>query len=152
MAKQDNNPFTEFFANNDFTKAFEQYQTLPFDLKDLIEAQRRNVQAITEAQKLTMENLQAIAQRQTEILSQIVEDNSNIARSLLSEGTPEEKISKNADLFKKVYERTVSNMRELGDMVNKSGIEAGNVINKRVSASINEIKDSLEKTQQQKAA
>jgi phasin family protein len=151
MAKQDNNPFAEFFSNNDFTKAFEQYQTMPFDVKDLMEAQRRNIQAITEAQQLAMESLQTIAQRQTEILSQIVEDNSSLAKSLLSEGTPEEKMAKNADMFKKFYERTVSNMRELGDMVNKSNLAAGNVINKRVTASMNEIKDSLEKTQQKAA-
>lgn len=146
MAKE--NPFSEFFAQNDFAKAFEQYQKLPFDLKDLMETQRRNLQAFTEAQQIAMENLQAIAQRQSEILSQIVEDNSNIAKGMLGEGTPEEKISKNADFFKKSYERTVANARELSEMVSKSNLEASNVINKRVSASMNEIKNSLEKTQE----
>lgn len=148
MAKE--NPFSEFFAQNDFAKSFEQYQNLPFDLKDMLETQRRNVQAFTEAQQLAMESLQAIAQRQAEILSQVVEDNSNIAKGLLSEGTPEEKMSKNADFFKKAYERTVENMRELSEMVNKSNIEAGNIINKRVTASMNEIKHSLEKGAQEK--
>lgn len=151
MAKQDQNPFAEFFSQNDFTRAFEQFQNLPFDIKDLMETQRRNVQALTEAQQQAIEDMQAIAQRQAEVLSQLVEDNSNIAKSILSEGTPEEKIAKNADLFKKVYERTVNNMRDLSEMINKSNIEAGNIINKRVAASMNEIKNSLEKTQQKAA-
>lgn len=144
-----NNPFAEFFAQNDFSKIFENYKTMPFDIKDFLETQRRNVQALSEAQQITVENLQAIAQRQAEILSQIVEDNSNIARELMVEGTPEEKISKNADLFKNLYERSIKNMNDLSEMISASNQEAGKIISKRVSATMNEIKSSLEKTQQQ---
>lgn len=151
---QNNNPFAEFFSNNDFAKTFEQYQNLPFDINSMLDTQRKNIQALTEAQHLAVENLQAIVQRQTEILSQLVEDNSNIAKEFMGEGTPEEKISKNADLLKKVYERTVKNMEELSDIISKSNSEASDIINKRVSASINELKNSLEKpsAKQKKAA
>ncbi len=145
------NPFSEFFSQNDFAKAFEQYQNLPFDMKSVLETQRKNAQALTEAQQLSIERFQAIAQRHSEILSQIIEDNSNIAKEFMGEGTPEEKFAKNADLFKKVYERSVTSMRELSDMINKSNIEAGNIINKRVSASMSEIKSSLDKAQKKAA-
>jgi len=146
---QDNNPFAKFFAGNDFAKTFEQFQNMPFDMNSIMETQRKNVEAITQAQQLATENLQDIMQRQTEILSQIVGDNSSLAKEMMGEGTPEEKISKNADLFKKVYERTVRNMQELSEIISKSNTEAGSIINKRVSASINEIKTSMEKPQQQ---
>ncbi len=143
---QNNNPFTEFFTQSDFSKMFENYQgSTPFDMQSFLETQRRNVQAITEAQQLTMENFQAIAQRQSEILSKMVEDNSSIAKEIISEGTPEEKMAKNAKLFKTLYQRTIKDMRDLSDMANKSNIEASNIINKRVSATMNEIQSSLEK-------
>jgi phasin family protein len=141
------NPFADFFAQNDFAKMFENYQTVPFDLKGLLETQRKNVQAITEANQISMGHIQAIAQRQTEILSQIVEDNSSLAKELMTEGTPEEKIAKNAKLFKGIYERTVGNMKELSEMINKSNQEASTIINKRVTATMNEIQSSLEKSQ-----
>ncbi|HRQ61665.1 MAG TPA: phasin family protein, partial [Alphaproteobacteria bacterium] len=112
MVKNDN-PFTQFFAGNDFAKLFDQFQASPFDLKAIMEAQRKNVQAFTDAQQVAMDSLQALAQRQTEIISQIVEDQSLVAKELMGEGTPESKIAKNADLFKKIYERTVGNVREL---------------------------------------
>lgn len=147
-----NNPFSDFFSQNDFAKLFENYQASPFDLKELMETQRKNMQAITEAQQCAMDGLQAVAQRQAEILSQMMEDNSRIAKEMMGEGTPEAKISKNAELFKTVYERTVRNMQELSEIINKSNIEASKVINKRVSATMNEIQSSLEKTQQKKAA
>jgi phasin family protein len=139
------NPFADFFAQSDFSKLFENYQGAPFDMKSFLETQRKNIQALTEAQQLTMEGFQAIAQRQSEILSQLVEDNSSMAKQFISEGTPEEKIAKNAKLFKSVYERTVSNLKDLSEIVSKSNEEASNVINKRIAATMTEIQSSLEK-------
>ncbi len=148
------NPFADFFQQNDFSKVLEQYQTSPFDMKALMETQRKNMQVLTEAQQLAMENIQAIAQRQSKILSQMVEDNSALAQGLVNEGTPEEKMAQNAKAFKSIYERTVKNMSELSEMVSKSNMETTGLINKRISATMNEIQDSLEKTQktQKKAA
>tara|TARA_R100001143_G_scaffold52561_1_gene47849 strand:+ start:195 stop:644 length:450 start_codon:yes stop_codon:yes gene_type:complete len=146
-----NNPFSQFFSQNDFSKAFQQYQAIPFDMKDLMETQRKNLQAFTEAQQLAVESMQAVAQRQTEIVSQIIEDNSNIAKELMGEGNPEQKLAKNAELFKKLYEKTTSNMQELSDMISKSGAETGKLLNKRVSASMGEIKSALEKGQKKAA-
>lgn len=146
-----NNPFSELFSPAEFSKLFENYQSLPFDLKDFLETQRKNIQTLSEAQQLSMENLQAIAQRQSEILSKMVEDNATIAKELMAEGTPEEKMAKNADLFKNMYERSVKNMNELAGMMNKSGQETTSLINKRVSATMNEVKASLEKSQKKAA-
>jgi len=146
-----NNPFSQFFLQNDFSKAFQQYQAIPFEMKDLMETQRKNLQAFTEAQQLAVENMQAVAQRQTEIVSQIIEDNSNIAKELMGEGSPEQKLAKNAELFKKLYEKTTSNMQELSGMISKSGAETGKLLNKRVSASMGEIKSVLEKGQNKAA-
>jgi phasin family protein len=140
------NPFEQIFSQNDFTKAFENFQAAPFDLRVMMEAQRKNMQAFTEAQQMAMEGLQAAAQRQSEIISQLVEDNSSFARELMGEGSPEQKIAKNADIFKKLYEKTVSNMHEISDILSKSNVEASKIINKRVSASMNELKTAVEKT------
>ena len=50
------------------------------------------------------------------------------------------------DLFKKIYDRTVSNIQEISDMVAKSSTESGKILNKRMSNSIAEVKTSLEKS------
>ena len=121
-------------------------------MKAFLETQRKNVQAVTQAQQLSFQSLQAIAQRQSEILSQMLEDNSSLARELMGEGTPEEKISKNAEMFKSAYERMTHNMKELSDIIAKSNKEASGVINKRVAATMSEIQETLEKAQQSKKA
>jgi len=147
-----NKAFTDFFAQNDFSKFFENYKNPAFDMKAFMETQRKNAQAITEAQQMTFQSLQEIAQRQSEILSQILEDNSSLARELMAEGTPEEKMSKNAEMFKAAYERMVSNLKELSDIIAKSNKDASGVINKRVAATMNEIQETLEKAQASKKA
>ena len=139
------NPFSEF------AKLFENYQSMsfdnPFDMQSFMETQRKNMQAISDAQALTMERLQTIAQQQGTILSTMVEDNAKIAKEMMSEGTPEEKIAKNADMFKGVYERSVKNMTEVSEMLNKSTQDASAIINKRVKATMNEVKAAMEKAE-----
>lgn len=147
---QNKNLFADLFSQNDFAKLFENYQSMPLDINTFLDAQRKNVEAFTEAQQLAMEGLQALAQRQSEFMSQIVDDNSKLAQELMAEGTPEEKIAKNAKMFKKAYEKNLKNLKELSDMISESNMTATDVINKRVSASINEIQTSMDK--QKKAA
>ncbi len=145
------NPFTDFFSQSDFSNMFENFQASPFDVQALLESQMKNVQALSEAQQIAVDNLQTLAQRQSAFLSQMVEDNSKIAKEMMAEGTPETKLAKNADLFKKLYEKSVANLSEISDMLNTSGQKASGVLNKRVSASMNEIKDSLQKSKSKAA-
>ncbi len=146
-----NNPFNEFFSQNDFSKFFENYQAIPFDVQSFMETQRKNVQALSDAQQIAMDNMQKLAQRQSAVLSQIVEDNARLAKEMMSEGTPEEKIAKNADLIKGVYEKSIKNMSEISELLNKSNKEANDVINKRVKATLNEVKTAMEKPKQKAA-
>ena len=156
MTKTNNTTFTDFFAKNDFSKLFEGYNAAPLaaplDVKALLETQRKNLQALSEVQQTALEGIQAVAKRQTELLSKFVEDNSSIAKQALSEGSPEEKIAQNADLFKATYERNVDNLQELSELINKSNQQATGILNKRVTASVNELKSAVKKQDKKAAA
>lgn len=140
--------YTKFFGNdlNDVFANMPSVQNMPFDADSFMELQRKNFQALTEAQQLAFEGVQAVAQRQSELLSQIVEDNSTVAQEIISEGSPEQKVAKQTDLVKSVYERSVSNYKELTDMINKSSLEAAEIINQRVAASLTEFKSAVAKS------
>lgn len=139
------NTFQNFFTENNFGKAFEQYQPVPFDMTAILETQRKNFQAMSDAQKAAFENMQTIAQRQGELISKLVEEHGRMAQELMTEGTPEQKMAKNADAFKAVYENSIKNLEELSELVRKSNDETTNIINKRVSASVSEFKSAIEK-------
>ncbi len=148
------NDFTKFF-DPEFAKSFTGFNGFGLDINSLMETQRKNYEAITKAQKRAMEGLQAAAQRQGEIISQMVEDNTAIAQQMMGDGTPEQKVVKQADLVKKIYEQSVSNVQEIGGLLSKSGQDVGDILNKRVSASLGEFKTTLEqsaKTGTKKAA
>lgn len=115
----------------------------PVDMKTMMEQGRKTFQAITEAQQLCMESLQVIAQRQGEILSQIMQDQNMIAREIANEATPEQKIARGADLIRKSYEKSVVGAREVSDMMNKSVREAGDILNRRVQSALNEVKNTV---------
>ncbi len=135
------------FFNADFMKNLMPANSLfPFDLGNLMETQRKNMQALTEIQQMAVENIQAITQRQTEILSRMVQDNTAMAQQIMVEGTPEEKVVRQADMVRKAYEHSIDGMNELTELVRRSGKETSEIISKRVTASLTEFKSSIEKT------
>ena len=124
-------------AQYDFTKLL--------DVKALLDIQRKNILVFSEAHRLAWEGLQAVAQRQAEIVLQTAEDNSSLVKDILNEGTPEETIAKHADLINKNYENSVANWHELTGMITESGKEASDIINRRVTASLTELRSTLDK-------
>lgn len=137
------NPFESFFTN-DFTKFAPLPANVPFDVQGFMEAQRKNFQALTEAQQLAFEGIQAAAQKQTEMLSEILENNSKLAKEMMAEGTPEEKMAKQADLIKKCYEQSVSKAQKIAEEIGVCNQQASEIINKRISASLNEVKSAMQ--------
>ncbi len=130
-------------ADNDFTKLYD--FTKLFDVKDLLDIQRKNILALSEANKLAWEGLQAVARRQTAILSEIAGDNSSMVKEIMNESTPEEKVLRQADLATKAYEKSVTRWGELTDMIGGTGEEASNIINSRIVSSLAEFKSTLHK-------
>lgn len=147
-------PFENPFLDGKFEEIFAQFKVPGVEFDDMIAAHRKNVEAITQANQLAVEGLQTAFQRQNEIMQQIVTDSTTLARDLLSEGTPEDKAIAHAERVKKSYETTLSNLKELGDIVANANQEAAEVINKRVAETLTEVKSSLEKKNktQKKAA
>lgn len=145
MAQDQDNTPNGFGFQPDFSSLFTTMpNALPAAAKLLMETQRRNYQAMAEAQKAVMESWQTLAQRQMRLMSQFMQDNAGMAQEIMKEGTPEEKVARQADIFKKAYETSVAQTQELASMMSQSGKETAEIINRRFSASINEIKDTLQ--------
>ena len=120
----------------------------PFDFKTVMDAQRKNIQALTEANQRAFEGWKTMAQRQTEMVSQFMQDNSGLARETFTEGTPEAKFAKQTELLKTSYEKSVLCAQELTEIAQNCASEAAEVINQRVVASLGEIKASAKKKPQ----
>ncbi|MBY6265919.1 phasin family protein [Azospirillum sp. 412522] len=142
MAKISGNPFLEF----DPSKLMGDLKVPGVDVESIIASQRRNIEAVTAANQLAFEGFQAIVRRQAEVLRTVAEDVNRAVGELSAAGTPEEKAAKQADLVKAAFEKSLSNIRELSEMIAKSNTEAAEILTKRVSDSLDEVKAAIAKT------
>lgn len=140
-----NNPFNPFanvdLGKFDLTKMLGDVKIPGFDMQGIMDAQRKNIEALTAANQAAVQGVQAVAQRQAEILSQALNEVSTVAQQLASASSnPQELTTKQAELMRKAFEQALANARELAEMVSKSNTEAFAIINKRVTDGLQELK------------
>ena len=111
------------------------------DMQAFVDAQKRNLEALTAANKLAMEGAQAVARRNMEIVQQVMGEMTQAMQNLAStEGSPNAKAAQQAEMVKAAYERAVANMQEIAELIQKSNGEALGVLNRRFAAALEEVK------------
>src|SRR4051794_1038556 len=133
------------FFNMDVTKAMADFRVPGVDVEGFVASQRKNIEALTQANQLAVEGFQAVARRQVEIAKQLMEEFSSVFRDFSSPGSPEDRIAKQAELSKVALEKSVANARELSEIVSKANTEAFAVLNKRVTEGLDEVRDFAKK-------
>ncbi|MEM7226706.1 MAG: phasin family protein [Pseudomonadota bacterium] len=135
----------EFAPFVDFTQFADQFKLPAVDTTAVIDAQRKNIEAFSAANKVAFEGFQAVAQRQAEIVRKSFEDAASAVNELTTAGKPEVAFAKQAELVKQGYAQAVANGRELLEMSAKSNGEAVEVINKRVTEGLDELTVAVKK-------
>jgi phasin family protein len=125
----------------DFTKLFAEMKlpALP-DMEAFVAANRRNMEAITAANRIALEGAQAVSRRHMEIMQQSMSEMTEAVKMLAAPDAPQAKAARQAELLKKIYEQAVSNIRELGDLIQKSNAEAIALLNTRFTEALDEVK------------
>jgi phasin family protein len=129
------------FMEMDMSKAFAGLNFPSLDVESLMASQRKNIEALTHANQLAVESVQAVTKRQVEIARQAFDEASAALRDFAQPTPPEERIAKHAELAKTSFEKAVAGARELTELVTKAQSEAFDIISKRVTESLDEIKD-----------
>jgi phasin family protein len=94
---------------------------------------------------VALEGAQAVARRHMEIMQQAMSEMSEGMKSLTAAETPQAKAAKQAELVKQGYQRAVTNMQELSDLIQRSNSEALNLLNRRFAEAMDELKSMAEK-------
>jgi len=130
----------------DVTKIMSDFRVPGIDMEAAVASQRKNIEALTQANQLAVEGAQALMRRQVEIARQAMEDFSAMFRDFVQpNGSPEDRFAKQAEYSKHAIEKGLSNAKELAELVTKANTEAFNVINKRVTESLDEVRDFAKK-------
>jgi phasin family protein len=138
MAKTDStkNPFP------DVAKMIEQLKVPGVDVSGFIEAQRKNIEALTQANQAAFEGMQELAKRQMELLQETVSEwQAAMSESAKREGT---NATRRAEAAEKAFGKAFGNMRELAEMAAKAQTQAWEVVQKRFQENLADLRSLLQ--------
>ena len=101
---------TEFknpFVDMDLTKMMGEFKMPGVDPEALAAAQKKNIEALTSANQLAVEGLQAVARRQMEIFQQTMTEATKQVQDMMSAEEPQTKAAKQAEIAKLAYEKAL---------------------------------------------
>jgi phasin family protein len=131
------------FFDYDVTKLFADFRFPSVNVEAVWAAQRRNIEALSQANQLAVEGVQALARRQFEMTRQGLEEFSAMLRDMAQPVSAEERISKNTEYAKQMIEKGVNHTREIAMLASKTGAEAAEVLQKRASEGLDEIRAAI---------
>ena len=135
MADARPNPF-----DFDVTKMFADFRYRPFDIEAVWAAQRRNMEALSQANQAAVEGVHALARRQIEMTREAFEGFSTLMRDLAQPASPEDRIAKNTEYAKQMLEKGATHGRELATIAAKAGSDAAEILQKRATEGLEEFR------------
>ncbi len=129
----------DFFRNNDFTKALQDAKLPNVDADALFEAQRKNMDALIEANKAAAAGYQDLVNKQLAIFEQTIAEAQNQLKNAelkLDSETAKER----SELARVAFEKAIANMKDLAETAHKANSDAYEIVSKRVKESVDELK------------
>ena len=132
---------TEINPFGDVKKMIEQFKVPGIDMTAIVDARRKDIEALVAANKAAYESMMALASKQTEMLTQAMQGMQEAAKGAVgSVGDP----AKQTEVVRKAFEKTLADMRELADMTRHSQSDALAHITKRGTEHLQEIKKLMQ--------
>jgi len=136
---QSGDPFSQFAA------MFQQYQLPGLDVSAILEARRKDVEALTEANQAAFGGMQTIQGNQLEILRRALNDFQSIAQQLAS--SPTKPPVNPTDAVQKALHAALADMQDIAQKTQQAQTEAYAIVSKRMEEAVQELKTSLERPQ-----
>jgi phasin family protein len=134
MAKPTPNPF------GDMTKMLEKFTIPGVDMAAIIEARRKDIEALAESNKAALQAMQAIGSKQAEMLSAAMHEIQTTTQSLASSvGDP----AKQTEIVKKAYAKALADAKDLAEMARKAQTDSMASMTKRANEHMAEIKKMM---------
>jgi phasin family protein len=134
MASQ-TNPF------GDVTKMLEQFKVPGVDMGAIVESRRKDIEVLTAANKALFESMQAMAKKQTEMLTQAMQSVQEAAQGAMAGAAADP--AKQGAAARKAFEKTIADMKELADMARHAQSETMAQITQRANQHMQEMKTMM---------
>jgi phasin family protein len=128
----------------DMLKKFGSDLGLPkLNVDELLQAQKKNIDALGESAKVAALGAQSVAQKQREVLEAGLREAEILARQYKPLGQMHENVALQTEFARKVFEIAVEGARESASTARQSTTDAVKIIQDRVKESLDEIRASV---------
>ena len=114
-------------------------------LEMMIDVQRRNFEALVEANKVAASGYQDLYERMVNIFEESLGRAKEQADRVQGQEVSAEAAAKNAEIMKEAFEKALADVRELSEMAQKANAGAFDVIRARTEEAIGEFRGVAEK-------
>jgi phasin family protein len=116
------------------------------EVQTMFASQRKNVEAMIQANRLALDGVQAVWGRQLDFIQEAVEGLTTLAGDFARPPGPlNEKFAKHAEYSKLALEKNLANARELTELATIATNDAMNIINQRFFEGLGEMRRPQEK-------
>jgi phasin family protein len=129
-------------AFGDLTKMIEQFELPGIDTAEIVEARRKDIDALVQANQAAYEGMQALAKKQAEMLAQAMQDIQAAVKGAAG-GVGVGDAAKQAELARKAYEKVLGDMKGLTEIARKSQADAMASITQRGTQHLDEVKKMM---------
>ncbi len=136
MAEQGKDKGTSFSFQTpafDFTKILQQFKIPGVDFDQVVERERKNIEALAEANRIAFEGWQNLVRRQSEILQE------SMKRAVTDAQHPSA-LKNGVEIATHAFQSALGNMRELAETAVKTQGEAFETIRKRVGENVDALR------------
>jgi len=113
------------------------------DVDKLIEAQKKNIDALSESARVAAQGAQSVAQKQREVLEAGLREATTLARGYQPLGKLQDNLALQTEFAKKVFEIAVKGAQESATTARQSTGEAVKIIQNRLKESFEELRGSV---------
>lgn len=132
---------TEFLKQNDFTKQLSGMKMPGFDAEAIMTAQRKNMDALVEANKAAAAGYQDLFKKQMAIFEDTMAEAQKQMKSFDTTKLDAEAAKNQTEIAKAAFEKALANMQALAEHAQKANAEAYEIVSARMKDSMTELRD-----------
>jgi phasin family protein len=113
------------------------------NVEQLVETEKKNIEALGQSAKEAAQSAQAVAQKQREVMEAGLREATAFARAYKPLGIVQENLALQTEFARKVFEIAVRGAQDTASSVGQSGADAVKIVQDRMKESFEEIRASI---------
>jgi phasin family protein len=129
--------------NNGFdvnpVRFFSEFRIPGFDMEATLEAQRKNLEALVEANQAAIGGVRAAAAHQADMMRQALGEAAALLRDWTQPTPPEQRFVQQTEAVKQAFDQSVANFQALNELGRKAGADVFGIFARRISEGLDEV-------------